>query len=114
MKKRNFSDTMIAAKDYKKLVDFYHKLVGLEIAEATDDYTMLVDKEKKQNLCISNGVSIKRTAPGIAVEDLEETLKDLENLGGKIEKRWELGPMKGANCMDPEGNWIMIWQGKHI
>ena len=113
MEKRNFSDTMIAAKDYKKLVSFYTDFVGLEVAESTKNYTMLVDQEKKQCLCITDGPSVTSTSPGIAVTDLAQSLIDLKVMGGTVLKTWEFASMKGANCQDPEGNELMIWQGSH-
>ncbi len=113
MEKRNFSDTMIAAKDYEKLVSFYTGFVGLEVTESSEKFTMLVDREKKQCLCITNGESVSSTSPGILVTDLAQSLIDLKSMNGKILKTWEFASMKGANCLDPEGNELMIWQGSH-
>jgi predicted enzyme related to lactoylglutathione lyase len=109
---RKFKDTMISASDFGGLVSFYENFWGVK-AVRNDDFAMLVDRETKQSLCITNGPSVTATSPGFAVDDIEKAVNDVTQLGGKVIRRWEFSTMKGANCYDPEGNEIMIWQGEH-
>ena len=103
-------DTMIMAMDYPKMIKFYNEFLGLEIIEKTEQWTTLKDTETSQTLCITNGSSVRATAPGIEVPNLDKALKDLETLGGSVHKYWEFDTLKGANCYDPENNEMMIWE----
>jgi predicted enzyme related to lactoylglutathione lyase len=109
---RTYTDTMIAAKDYRKLAGFYRDLCGLGVVQETEHFFMLRDPETRQSLCITNGPSVSQTSPGLSVINLEQALNDVERLGGKVRNRWEYQPMKGANCQDSEGNEVMIWEIK--
>lgn len=106
-------DTMIMTQDYSKMVKFYNEFVGLEITEQTENWTTLQDKETGNTLCLTNGASVRSTAPGIEVENLEKSLEELRAVGGTVHKTWEFATMKGANCYDPENNEIMLWEGSH-
>lgn len=107
---RTFQDTMISAEDFAPMVRFYTEFVGLEIVEENDAWVLLKDATTSQSLCITKGASVKSTAPGISVPDIEVALTDLTALGGSVTERWEFGPMVGANCTDPEGHEVMVWQ----
>lgn len=108
---RKFFDTMISASDFPKMVEFYEKFWGLTVTDRHEYYAMLVDPVTGQKLCITNGPSVTQTSPGFDVDDIDKAVRDVEVLGGKVLRRWELKGKKGANCQDPEGNEIMIWQG---
>ena len=114
MKKRParpvFLDTMLPAMDFRKLVSFYTRFVGLKTTERNRGFAMLTDPKSRQALCITNGRAVGRASPGIQVQDLDASLKRLRKLGGKILKRWDFGGMRGANCKDPEGNEMLVWQ----
>ncbi len=107
---RTLEDTMIPARNYRKMVGFYRRFLGLELKQGTPHFTLLKDAKSRQELCITNGRSVGRTSPGIRVTDLEAALKDLRKLGGKVSRRWDFGAMRGANAKDPEGNEILVWQ----
>ena len=110
MNKATFTVMMIAAVNYDNSVQFYHLFVGLDISKKTEAYNRLKDKESGQMLCITNGESVKQTSPGIKVADMQATLRMLEELGGHVIKQWVYASMEGANCMDSEGNEVLIWQ----
>ena len=103
-------DTMISARDFRKLTLFYTRFVGLKCTARNQRFAALMDPKSRQCLCITNGESVDRASPGIQVQDLDAALKRLARLGGKVRKRWDYGAMRGANCKDPEGNEIMVWQ----
>ena len=105
-----YNDTMIPAKNYSSLVAFYSDTGRFDTTESTTDYTLLTDRFTAQRLCITNGPSITAAGPGFQSNDLMKTLAAFEKSGAKITKRWENGPLRGANCFDPEGNEFMVWQ----
>lgn len=109
-KTARFQDTMVSATDYATMVRFYTEFVGLEPTQVTDDFTMLTDPETGQSLCITDGASVARVSPGIAVDSIEPALERLVELGGSVTERWAFGPMVGANATDPEGNELMVWE----
>ena len=108
--RRTLEDTMIPARNYRKLIGFYRRFVGLKLETGHSNFTLLRDPKSRQALCIPNGRPVGRTSPGISVPDLEAALKDIRKLGGKVTKRWEFGSLRGANAKDPEGNEILVWQ----
>lgn len=107
-----YSDNMLAAKDFKRLVAFYSATFGLSAKSHSDCHSFLVDPVSQQKLCITDGESVGRMSPGIESTNLERTLADIEAAGGKTLQRWEFKSMFGANCSDPEGNELMVWQLK--
>lgn len=113
--KPKFADTMIGAKDYQALVDFYKELGSFEITESSDLYTLLKDRETNQVLCICNGSPMDRTGPGWQTEDFEGSKKHLLGLGATL--GFEGGnPDSGfqfATFTDPEGNPLLLWAGSH-
>lgn len=103
---------MISAADADRMVAFYRDFAGLTVGDDTDSYVMLSDSDTGQSLCITKGSSVGSTSPGIAVDDIGAALKQIVELGGSIRDKWDYGPMVGANCSDPEGNEVMVWQIK--
>lgn len=109
-KHARLKDTMISASDIATMRRFYEEVVGLEVTQETDDFVMLTDPETNQSICLTDGRSVSSTSPGVEVDELEEAITRLERLGGSVRDRWEFGPMIGANCSDPEGNELLLWQ----
>lgn len=105
-----YSDNMISAKNYPELVKFYSELLKLRTDTAGDDFSMLVDPESTQRLCITNGDAVEKMSVGVASQDLAQTEAALTKLGGQVLRRWEFGKMKGMNALDPEGNGLLVWQ----
>jgi predicted enzyme related to lactoylglutathione lyase len=110
MHTRQFQDTMVSARNFDRMVSFYTRFMGLELMEQTADFALLRDGRTGQSLCVTNGPSVETPSPGVAVADLERAIDELEAMGGKVRKRWMLGMLEGANCEDPEGNGLMLWQ----
>jgi catechol 2,3-dioxygenase-like lactoylglutathione lyase family enzyme len=107
---RRFQDTMISARNYDRLVGFYTRFMGLELLEQNGELALLRDASTGQTLCVTNGPAVEAPSPAVAVDDLERAVLELETLGGRVRKRWMIGMFEGANCEDPEGNGIMLWQ----
>lgn len=103
-------DMMIAAQHLPTLTNFYATCFGLRTDQKGECFTTLVDPVSAQRLCLTDGPSVSRASPGIGTESLEETLAAVARCGGKVLSRWEFPRMKGANCADPEGNEILVWQ----
>jgi predicted enzyme related to lactoylglutathione lyase len=105
-----YSDNMLSARDISALSAFYRDSFGLLVESENQGYIMLVDPVSRQRLCLTKGESVARMSPGICAENLEEALGRLEKGGARVRKRWEYPKMLGANCEDPEGNEILVWQ----
>ena len=110
---RSFTDTMMSVKNFEKQIEFYTNFLGLSIVHKVTGYALLKDNESGQVLCITDGESVASVSPGITTANLEDSLAELNKLGGSVVKRWEYSDMIGANCKDPEGNELMIWQLKN-
>ncbi len=105
-----FTDTMLGANDFQKLVGFYKQVFNFQVPQ--DDgkgFLILRDGWSGQSLCITDGASVSRAAPSFRVVDLEDSIAILEKAGGKTLKRWEYAKMQGANCQDLEGNEILLY-----
>lgn len=107
-----YADNMLPAKNYEKLTSFYQNCFGLKCDTKQNDFTMLIDQESQQRLCITNGEATSRMGAGISSSNLAKTLTTIEKNGGSILKRWEFKFMIGANCHDSEGNEFMVWEIK--
>lgn len=107
-----YSDNMLSAKNYKSLVAFYRDSIGLYPSVAREDFTILIDQESGQRLCITSGPSNGRFSPGISSKKLDSTITQMTQLGAKVLKQWEYPGMIGANVEDPEGNEIVVWESK--
>lgn len=107
---RQFQDTHIAARNFDRMVGFYTQFMNLELMEQTAEMALLRDARTGQTLCVTNGPSVDKPSPGVVVADLDRAIEELETFGGKVRRRWTLGMVEGANCEDPEGNEMMLWQ----
>jgi len=108
----------IPADDVEKLRKFYTKLFGWKIErlpgpmEYWEIETVPVDKKGKLLRPGVNGGMIKRQHPGhrpvnyVAVESVEDSIKKIEALGGKVLMPTTEIPGIGwwALALDPEGN----------
>jgi predicted enzyme related to lactoylglutathione lyase len=106
----DYSDNMLSARNFAALSAFYRDCFGLYVASEAACHVMLVDPVSQQKLCITDGESVSRMSPGIRAENLDEALDRLQAKGAVVRKRWEFEKMKGANCEDPEGNELLVWQ----
>ncbi len=109
----NFTDTMISAKNYEQLIAFYTGFANFAIAEKNDNFVLLKNNITNQVLCITNGISVGQPSAGFKTDDIIKSKETIIHLGGKVLKEWERGDMKGMNCVDSEGNELLVWQGNH-
>ncbi len=78
-----------------------------------DNFALLKNNMTSQVLCITNGVSVGQPSAGFETDDIIKSKETLTKLGGKILKEWQMGAMKGMNCLDSEGNELLVWEGEH-
>jgi len=106
-----------AKKFYKKVFDW--KMEAVPDMEYTTIQTCQVDeKHMSTEPGAINGGMMKRQAPAkcpvitIAVEDIEETMKNVKKMGGSLAKgKMQVGDMGyAAYFKDTEGNVIGLWQ----
>lgn len=115
----------IPADDVKRAQKFYNKVFGWKINEMPKmDYTILqtVEIDEKnmmpKEVGAINGGMTKRKDPvkvpviTISVEDIAQTMKEIEKAGGKlVQKKMSVGDMGfSAYFKDTEGNVIGLWQ----
>ncbi len=103
----------IPATDLRKSAEFYAKLFGWRMQESGKDYVMFEVADG-----LGGGIFKVKKMPDpcidvyIKVKDIPETLKMVEELGGKIEKpKTEIGGGYGyyAYFRDPCGCRIGLW-----
>jgi predicted enzyme related to lactoylglutathione lyase len=105
----------ISAKDVERLRSFYGDVFGWKMETAPDGRTRMVGAEKGG---IPGGLSPSMDGnPSIniyvGVEDLPASLARIEQAGGKTAMQpMELPAGMGsiAGFVDPEGNWVGLWQ----
>lgn len=112
MSKAKFADTMIGSEDINKTAEFYKKFLGMTVSDAGDgeSYLILKDERTSQTLLIVGDPQIKNAQPGIASENIERTLQELQDLGGKVKSRDTFPSMLVADVEDAEGRHMCIWQ----
>ncbi|MBW7876825.1 MAG: VOC family protein [Candidatus Cloacimonetes bacterium] len=113
--KLSFADTMINAKDYKTLVQFYLSVANFEIDLESDLYTLLKDPVTSQVLCICNGSPLSSTGPGFKTSDFDASLASAKALGSTLIHQGanQDKSFQYAAFEDPEGNPFLIWFGEH-
>src|SRR5665213_1562609 len=105
----------IGAEDPKELSEFYKKALGWEINEYGDSGYFMVGKMEDRSEGAINGGIMKRfekeqTINTIEVEDIDATMKDVTDNGGKVVKDKAEMPMGEDKSMhwcymaDPQGN----------
>ena len=107
-----FADTMIGSKDIGKTVEFYTRFLGMEISNAGDGKSFMILKDPKtnQSLLIVGDPTIQNALPSIESDNIEDTVKELNLLGGKVLSQNTYPTMKVANVEDFEGRKMCIWQ----
>jgi predicted enzyme related to lactoylglutathione lyase len=114
----------IPAKDVEKLKKFYSELFGWKIYRPPGpiEYWMIetvpVDEQGMTSRPGVNGGMYKKDQPQlkpvnyILVEDIDEYIQKIEDLGGTILRGKQEVPGIGwiALCLDPEGNSIAIME----
>jgi len=118
----------IPAANFDKMKQFYAGLFGWKIEKypGTMEYYMIqtVPTDDKGMLLRPgvNGGMTKKESPDqkpvnyISVECIDESIKMVKKLGGKIVSPKQEVPNVGwiATAMDPEGNHIALLQPKHM
>ena len=107
-----FADTMIGSKDLPKTAEFYKKFLGMEISNPGDgkSFVILKDLKTSQTLMIVCDPSIQNAQPSIESENLDETVRELTLLGGKVLSQNTYPTMKVADVEDSDGRKMCIWQ----
>jgi len=118
----------IPAANFDKMKQFYAGLFGWKIEKypGTMEYYMIqtVPTDDKGMLLRPgvNGGMTKKESPDqkpvnyISVESIDESIKIVKKLGGKIVSPKQEVPNVGwiATAMDPEGNYIALLQPQHM
>jgi len=118
----------IPAANFDKMKQFYAGLFGWKIEKypGTMEYYMIqtVPTDDKGMLLRPgvNGGMTKKESPDqkpvnyISVECIDESIKMVKKLGGKIVSPKQEVPNVGwiATAMDPEGNYIALLQPQHM
>ena len=112
MASAKFSDTMIGSKDLEKTAEFYKNFLGMEVSNPGDGKSFLILKDPKTNqtLMIVGDPSIQNAQPSIESENLDETAKELNLLGGKALSQNTYPTMKVADVEDSDGRKMCLWQ----
>ncbi len=111
----------IGAEDPKELSEFYRKALGWEINEWPGSNYWMVGTENDRSVGAINGGIMKRyeqekTINTIETENIEATIKDITDAGGKVVKPvadMEMGEkdiMRWCYCEDPQGNIFGLMQ----
>ncbi|HSX41836.1 MAG TPA: VOC family protein [Candidatus Saccharimonadales bacterium] len=111
----------IGSEDPKKLSEFYQKALGWEIKEWPGSDYWIVGKEADRSEGAIFGGIMKRyenekTINTIETEDIDVTMKDVTDNGGKIVKEkatMDMGPedkMIWCYMADPDGNVFGLMQ----
>ena len=111
----------IPANNPAKLSDFYSKLFGWKFenmsTQGMPDYWMIKTKAKDEDMGLNGGMMKKmdpnqRPVNYVLVESVDEFVKKLQQLGGKvIVPKTEIPKMgQFAVALDPEGNSFGIWE----
>ena len=114
----------IPASDVERLRAFYSRLFDwkIEKAEGPMDYWMITtvptDASGMPKEPGVNGGMMKKQEPSqtvtnyISVESVDEYVKKVQQLGGKVATPKQEVPKMGyfAVCLDPEGNVFAVWQ----
>jgi predicted enzyme related to lactoylglutathione lyase len=106
----------ISGKDGGRLQSFYREVFAWRIKPSADGMVGMVDADKPGG--IGGGVGVSRdgnasVALYVNVDDLNDHLQRVEAAGGQramepMELPGDMGAIAGF--LDPEGNWIGIWQ----
>jgi len=106
----------ISGKDGGRLQSFYREVFAWRIKPSPDGMTGMVDPEKPGG--IAGGVGASRdgnasVALYVNVDNLNDHLQRVEAAGGRramepMDLPGDMGAIAGF--IDPEGNWIGIWQ----
>jgi predicted enzyme related to lactoylglutathione lyase len=112
MNTAKFETTMIGSKDLGKTAEFYKKFLSMEVSNPGDGKSFMILKDLKtsQTLMIVADPAIQNAQPSIESENLEETVKELNLLGGKVLSQNAYPTMKVANVEDVDGRKMCIWQ----
>lgn len=112
MASAKFADTMIGSKNIGKTAEFYKKFLSMEISNPGDgkSFVILKDPRTNQTLMIVGDPSIQNAQPSIESENLDETVKELTVLGGKVLSQNTYPTMKVADVEDSDGRKMCIWQ----
>ncbi|MCF7792375.1 MAG: VOC family protein [Candidatus Cloacimonetes bacterium] len=106
---------VLPARNLQKAKEFYSKIFGWKITNYTKDF-WLFDADTihggfDPNLnSYNDGIRFS-----ITVDDIIETLEEIENSGGKtIKEKFEIAPGFGycAQFKDPNGNVLELWSEK--
>ena len=112
MASAKFADTMIGSKDLGKTAQFYKSFLGMEVSNPGDGKSFMILKDPKTNqtLMIVGDPSIQNAQPSLESENLDETIKELNLLGGKVLSQNTYPTMKVADVEDSDGRKMSIWQ----
>ena len=112
MASAKFADTMIGSKDLGKTAQFYKSFLGMEVSNPGDGKSFMILKDPKTNqpLMIVGDPSIQNAQPSIESDNLDETVKELNLLGGKVLSQNTYPTMKVADVEDSDGRKMSIWQ----
>ena len=112
MASAKFADTMIGSKDLGKTAEFYKSFLGMEVSNPGDGKSFMILKDPKTNqpLMIVGDPSIQNAQPSIESDNLDETVKELNLLGGKVLSQNTYPTMKVADVEDSDGRKMSIWQ----
>ena len=109
----------IPADDVERASKFYNMLFGwkAEKVPGPSEYWLVHTKKSKEECGIDGGIS-RRKNPSehivdyVEVESIDNYLKKVEQLGGKIVEQKSAVPKMGwyAICLDTEQNTFGIWQ----
>ena len=115
MPKPKLTDAMIGSPDLKATTAFYKSFLKMKLADKGDgSFVILSDPETDQRVCIMSMPKLKNAALGVDTPDLERSLAALQKLGGKVTHRWSYPKMIGANCKDPDGHELILWQSLKV
>ena len=121
--KSNICYSEIAVENPERAQKFYKELLGWEFKKMEgpmDYWTVAMPDCKKEECDIQPvGIGMMRKFPGhpgilnyMMVSSIEESTKQVENLGGKVFKTKQAVPTMGwfSICADTEGNSFALWQ----
>lgn len=112
MSTAKFADTMIGSKDLNKTADFYKNFLGMEVSNPGDGKSFLIlsDPKTQQSLCIVADPTIENALASIESDNIDLTVKELLQLGGKVLSQETYSTMKLAKVEDADGRKMCIWQ----
>ena len=106
----------ICAKDPDKTMKFFGEAFAWKFQQASDDYWMVTTGD--DSVAGINGGILRKTeqkitvANSVGVEDIDQSIKDIKDAGGKIVK--DKFPIPGMGWMayfsDPDGYFHGLWQ----